>query len=473
MSDHTPPPPPPGPEPGPPPSAAGPGPEQQYPTAPRRLRRSATDRKVSGVCGGLGEHFAIDPVIFRVMFPVLTIFAAGLGLLAYGILWLALPEGGEAESGAERAVAGRFDNTLWVPAAAALAGFLILINFFGHGPGNLVGGLLLLGLFALVFTVLRRRQDRRLGRASGQWTPSQWHGVAPVSGAGAPGAWWAQQPGAPPGTPPAGAAEPTTPVGNWQQAGPPPYQQPGPVGPRRPRERSSLTWAVLSLALIVAGVLLAAGVAKATVLATVLLVLGLGLVVVAWVGRAKLLILPALLLSLILGGSWANTELGDPLRHGGPRFADVVWAPKTVPPAGFRGEFGDALLDLRELAKPTGAQTLTARLNGGTLHVLLPRDLPVNIRAHARFGSVDLPGHEEEGGRVQVARTLPAPDAPTAPALLTLDLTVGAGEIDVDHVDVPEPGETPDADNPGDPEGAVVPAPPSPGALPSKEAEDA
>ena len=51
---------------------------------------------ISGVCGGLAAYFEIDPIIVRVV-AVLSVFASGLGILAYLILWIAVPlEGSEA-----------------------------------------------------------------------------------------------------------------------------------------------------------------------------------------------------------------------------------------------------------------------------------------------------------------------------------------------------------------------------------------
>ncbi|HWP31172.1 MAG TPA: PspC domain-containing protein [Fimbriimonadales bacterium] len=55
-----------------------------------RLHLSRSDRKIAGVCGGLGEHLDIDPVFLRVLFVVLA-FMAGLGIILYLVLWLALP----------------------------------------------------------------------------------------------------------------------------------------------------------------------------------------------------------------------------------------------------------------------------------------------------------------------------------------------------------------------------------------------
>lgn len=68
-----------------------PAPPPQYP-ARRRLVRSTNDRKIAGVCGGLADYFDLDPTIIRVLW-VLAVLCAGTGLLAYIILWIAVPEG--------------------------------------------------------------------------------------------------------------------------------------------------------------------------------------------------------------------------------------------------------------------------------------------------------------------------------------------------------------------------------------------
>ena len=46
------------------------------------FRRSATDRVLTGVAGGIGERLEIDPVVVRLGFVLLT-FAGGIGLLLY------------------------------------------------------------------------------------------------------------------------------------------------------------------------------------------------------------------------------------------------------------------------------------------------------------------------------------------------------------------------------------------------------
>ena len=76
------------PEPGPPgpePPPAGDG--------PRVVRRSRSERVIAGVCGGIGRYLGIDPVLLRVAFIILAL-ANGLGLIAYVVAWVAIPEEG-------------------------------------------------------------------------------------------------------------------------------------------------------------------------------------------------------------------------------------------------------------------------------------------------------------------------------------------------------------------------------------------
>lgn len=58
-----------------------------------KLRRSVYDRKISGVCGGIGEHFNIDTTIVRLLWIIGTLATNGFGLLAYIIMIIALPKG--------------------------------------------------------------------------------------------------------------------------------------------------------------------------------------------------------------------------------------------------------------------------------------------------------------------------------------------------------------------------------------------
>jgi phage shock protein PspC (stress-responsive transcriptional regulator) len=58
----------------------------------KTLRRSRSDRMLSGVCGGAGKMLGIDPVILRLAFVALTLLGVGTGALLYLIAWVMIPE---------------------------------------------------------------------------------------------------------------------------------------------------------------------------------------------------------------------------------------------------------------------------------------------------------------------------------------------------------------------------------------------
>jgi len=64
--------------------------EQPAARAGRRLQLSAQERMIGGVCGGLGEFFELDPILFRAVFLVLA-FVGGVGIVLYLALWLLIP----------------------------------------------------------------------------------------------------------------------------------------------------------------------------------------------------------------------------------------------------------------------------------------------------------------------------------------------------------------------------------------------
>jgi phage shock protein C len=68
--------------------------ENGPPTAePRReLKRSATERKLFGVCAGIAKYFNVDPTIVRVLYVLLVLASFGWGLLLYIILAILVPE---------------------------------------------------------------------------------------------------------------------------------------------------------------------------------------------------------------------------------------------------------------------------------------------------------------------------------------------------------------------------------------------
>ena len=51
----------------------------------KKLYKSATDKKILGVCGGIAEYFGVDSTIIRIV-AVLLALSGGMGFLTYLIL---------------------------------------------------------------------------------------------------------------------------------------------------------------------------------------------------------------------------------------------------------------------------------------------------------------------------------------------------------------------------------------------------
>ena len=55
------------------------------------LRRSADDRWIAGVCGGIAEATGIDSWVWRLVFALLLL-CWGVGLLVYVLMWIFVPK---------------------------------------------------------------------------------------------------------------------------------------------------------------------------------------------------------------------------------------------------------------------------------------------------------------------------------------------------------------------------------------------
>lgn len=119
------------------------------PQAERRLYRSTTDSVIGGVCGGLGDYFAVDPVWFRVGFVLLAL-GGGSGVLIYLLMWLIIrpqPEGYSAPAGAR----GSLSGAAVIGLVFIFVGTVVLVNTIAPSLGQyfwpvvlVVGGLALL-----------------------------------------------------------------------------------------------------------------------------------------------------------------------------------------------------------------------------------------------------------------------------------------------------------------------------------------
>jgi phage shock protein PspC (stress-responsive transcriptional regulator) len=71
-------------------AAPAPPPPPVYPR--KRLVRSTNDRKIAGVCAGIADYFDMDTTLVRILWLLATL-VPGPNILAYIVLWIAVPQG--------------------------------------------------------------------------------------------------------------------------------------------------------------------------------------------------------------------------------------------------------------------------------------------------------------------------------------------------------------------------------------------
>jgi phage shock protein PspC (stress-responsive transcriptional regulator) len=106
----------------------------------RRLLRSSDDRMIWGVAGGLAEHLGVSATLVRAGFVIATLFS-GLGLLAYLVLAVAVPENDGSGNPVEEPISARLGRvvlvTILVVAALCAAALLCVASAWlvatGHG----------------------------------------------------------------------------------------------------------------------------------------------------------------------------------------------------------------------------------------------------------------------------------------------------------------------------------------------------
>ena len=59
----------------------------------RRLTRSADDKRLAGICGGIAEYFGVDSTPIRLLWVILSILCGAVigGVIAYAVAWIVIP----------------------------------------------------------------------------------------------------------------------------------------------------------------------------------------------------------------------------------------------------------------------------------------------------------------------------------------------------------------------------------------------
>jgi phage shock protein PspC (stress-responsive transcriptional regulator) len=351
---------------------------------PRPLSRPHDGRMIAGVCRGLGEYFDVDPVIFRVLLAVLAFFG-GAGVIAYAAAWILIPDAGSRTTWLQSSLRGRRgdrrrDAVIVVGALVAVA---LIVNgalFTGRFAGALVVIVVVMAAVALIGRIAGPN------RVATTWAPTD----APT---------WTPT-GSPTGAPTA--------------------------GPRR--QRSWLGWLTVGATMLTAGgfgLVAALGAAHpqpADVLAVSVGVIGLGLLVGAVVGRARLPLI-ALGLLLVVGLAAADALPRNLTWTSGDR----TWTPVgTSARTAYVVGAGDAKLDLTQLT-PGQHVTISSSTGAGELLVVVPRGSAVDLTAHAGVGRIEAFGHLARGPAVMEQVNIAG--SATPPLTVTLDLHVGFGEV--------------------------------------------
>jgi hypothetical protein len=162
------------------------------------------------------------------------------------------------------------------------------------------------------------------------------------------------------------------------------------------------------------------------IFASALAVVGIGLLVGAFAGRARSLIVLGILLSI----ATSIAAVAD--HHWGTGVGERAWTPQTVAAADrpYRLGIGDATLDLTEL--PAGSSVdVETRLGVGELTVLVPLDATVVVDAEVGAGNLAvLDQPRQDGTDLNLEATVPGlTDQPGQ--TITLDARVGLGELEV------------------------------------------
>jgi len=377
------------------------------PRATKELIRPGEGRVIAGVAKGVADRLDLPLWVVRAGFVGLTLLG-GFGLALYGAGWLLIPGEGETESVAARLLSDLTSTRAWVGIGLiALAAMVLVDNFTFLDGGVLIAvGLLVFGV--LLYT----------GHVPGEGSTTS--SPAPDSGP-EPDEAHLMPDEARDEAEPGGGEPPPVPAA----AGPPPPPPPP------PRERSMLGRLTLGAALVAAGILavldniatLPMDAGPRHYLALIVTVLGLGLILGAFIGRARWLILlgvlliPTLLASPAFEYDWRSDEFDVRIL---PLGFDQLTETYAI-------EVGSLTIDLSQL--PWNGETirLNARADAGDITIFVPEAVGIRGQATADAGRV------ASEGRIAAGIGTPTLDFFEDGDLgsVLLDVSVDVGNIDI------------------------------------------
>jgi phage shock protein PspC (stress-responsive transcriptional regulator) len=408
------------------------------------VTRPDEGRWVAGVAAGLSRRWDIDVVLIRGIFVALSI-VGGLGVAAYGIAWLLLPQD-DGRIHLQQAIRGDFSAGFIgavILSLAAIGG--------GGGPGpwhdgiwfnwGFPGGLVL--TVAVVAGIWWLARGRRLPNPPSPSGPA----TATATGYGSPAGYSTPPPYGTPGQ--FGPASPTQP--GWPAPGGP--RNPAKVAREQARELSAPSKTIvrltLGVALLVAAAILVIGNLSdwsapvgLIAAATALLVLAIGVIASGLSGRrAAGLVWIGILLAI---GTLAGTGADDAGIRAGQNLAVVgsqEWRPSTADKAGtqFNLGVGEATLWLTNPAILANASEqnplrISARIGAGHLTIVVPDGTPTQIKIQMGAGEVINPDGsttEVNGNRGRGNQVENLSIGPAGRPRMIVQVQQGVGQLDI------------------------------------------
>ena len=412
-------------------------------TERRRLRRSS-DQKLAGVCGGIANYFEIDPTIVRIGFVILALIGFGAGVLAYGVMWLVMPDASDhtALDSVSESVRGSSDKRKAVAIVIGGLGLVLLAD----GLVDIRGGVLLPLVLVAAGVALIAGRDR----PPRDNDPSP-HTPGPTAASGPEGAGTVEPVDsfAPAvsdfdtGVVPVAYPSPTASAGS----GPPPASSApaaDTVGgkPRRaPKPPSVITPTVLSLMVLASGVVLVldrGGAVDASLVmmgAIWLVLIAAGLLLSTVRGRATGLIFVGIVVVMFtLTARWVDPILDDGT-------GEVRFAPSTL--AELESEYrlgaGELVVDLRNIEVAGEQRELDITLGVGELRVYLPSEPAIDLRVTNDIGNVDYIDRNDHLADINRAGLSNSLDLSTegnsrADGRLEINIDTGIGNVEVVRV---------------------------------------
>ena len=414
----------------PPPPFLPPPPPASLPWWRWPVARDPDDGKISGVVAGVSRAYGFDLRTTRIAVVIAGIVLPVVVLL-YITAWILLPPRPEEAVPLRDALLDRRR----LPLMIALAIALVVGGVGSFGSWFLFGGLpwgvALIAVGVMLWAAPKLGSRPNAGASPTATTPTTAASGAPT--AATTSGWGAPTAPVPPTSPLTPGFTTTAPIPPIRTMGfPPKPQPPQPAVP--PRRRIPVARFALLAALTISGIA-AIGDAfdwwNASVFGFTVLSLAIvmaGIVVSAIVNRSWALI-PFV---LVLIPPMVFLLITQPNLDGGAGERTVV--PTSAAEAGGSRSLGAGRLtiDLTELPDDSGDVSTSAEVGYGRLAVIVPDDATLVITSEIGAGHLLVDGDEVVSGLRQSDRRTIEPElAPgsAAPPTFTLDLAVGAGEI--------------------------------------------